>query len=75
MNLIYAYIFKATQVVKYVGKTNNLKYRRKQHEEYDISNPNKREYHYPLSRAFRKYGVNAFEITILEENIPDNEID
>lgn len=29
MNLVYAYIFKPTNEIKYVGKTNNLEYRRK----------------------------------------------
>ena len=75
MNLVYAYKFIPTQEIKYVGKTNNLDYRRKQHEEYDIINSNQREYHYPLSRAIRKYGKNNFEVIILEDNIPDNKIE
>lgn len=75
MNLIYGYKFIPTQEIKYVGKTNNLDYRRKQHEEYDIINPNQREYHYPLSRAIRKYGKESFEVIVLENNIPDNKIE
>lgn len=75
MNLVYGYIFKPTNEIKYVGKTNNLEYRRKQHEQYDIINANRREYHYPLSRAIRKYGANNFDVIILEQNIPDNLIE
>lgn len=75
MNLVYGYKFIPTQEIKYVGKTNNLNYRRKQHEEYDIQNPNQREYHYPLSRAIRKYGKDSFEVIILEDNIPDDKIE
>lgn len=75
MNLIYAYKFIPTNEIKYVGKTNNLNYRRQQHEEYDIQNPNQREYHYPLSRAIRKYGKDKFDVLILEDNILDSDVE
>lgn len=75
MNLVYGYLFKPTNQIKYIGKTNNLLYRRKQHEQYDIINSNRREYHYPLSRAIRKYGIDNFEVIILEQDIPDELIE
>lgn len=71
--LIYAYIKKDTQEYKYIGQTNNLQYRLKQHNEYDPYNEKAKEYNYPLSRAIRKYGKDAFEIKILEENLTDEE--
>lgn len=71
--LIYAYIKKDTQEYKYIGQTNNLKYRIKQHNEYDPYNKNAKEYNYPLSKAIRKYGAEAFEIKILEENLTNEE--
>lgn len=71
--LIYAYIKKDTQEYKYIGQTNNLKIRIKKHNEYDPYNPKNPEYNYPLSRAIRKYGAEAFEIIILEENLTEEE--
>lgn len=71
--LIYAYVLE--DKVKYIGQTNNLKVRRKQHEKYDPYNPNTLEYNYPLSRAIRKYGADAFTVVILEDDIPEELID
>ena len=72
MKLIYGYFFKENNQCKYVGQTSNLKQRRQQHESNEAFNEKRREYKYPLSRAFRKYGVEAFECRVLEENIPES---
>ena len=69
--LIYAYIKKDTNEYKYIGQTNNLSIRIKKHNDYDPYNPNNPEYNYPLSRAIRKYGKDAFEIVILENNLTE----
>ena len=37
---------------------------------YDPFNKNTKEYNYPLSRGIRKYGIDEYELIILEENIP-----
>ena len=53
----------------YVGQTCNISERRKQHEKDEPSNNLRAEYDYPLSRAIRKYGADAFEFIILEDNL------
>lgn len=72
MKLIYAYVKKATNEVKYIGQTNNLSFRIWQHK-YDSYREGCKEYEYPLSRALRKYGIDAFEIQILEDNLTEDE--
>lgn len=42
---------------------------------YDPYNENNREYDYPLSRGIRKYGAEAYELVILEENVPLDKLD
>lgn len=67
--IIYCYKdIKRNQVV-YVGQTINLKRRHYRHMEHDPVNELLREYHYPLSRAVRKYGKENYELIILEQNI------
>ena len=73
--IIYAYVKKDTQEYKYIGQTNNLEVRIKKHNDYDPYNPQLKEYNYPLSRAIRKYGKEAFDIIILEENLTQEEAD
>lgn len=73
--IIYAYVKKDTQEYKYIGQTNNLEARIKKHNEYDPYNPKLREYNYPLSRAIRKYGEDAFDIVILEKDLTSEEAD
>ena len=68
-NVIYAYKKKSSNKIVYVGQTNNLDYRHKQHIKYDPYNPNNKEYNYPLSRGIRKYGENEYELIILEDNL------
>ena len=35
---------------------------------------NNKEYNYPLSRGIRKYGIDEYELLILEDNIPQEEL-
>ena len=67
MNTIYLYRRKKDKKVVYVGITCDIKQRRKQHEKDEAFNDLRKEYNYPLSRAFRKYGVDAFSFEIIEE--------
>ena len=64
MNTIYLYRRKKDKKVVYVGITCDIKQRRKQHEKDEAFNDLRKEYNYPLSRAFRKYGVDAFSFEI-----------
>lgn len=70
MPLIYAYKKRDNQKIVYVGQTINLSQRRYAHEKRDPFNSSLIEYHYPLSRGIRKYGIDAYECIILENNIP-----
>lgn len=73
-NVIYAYKKKSSNRIVYVGQTNNLEYRHKQHIKYDPYNPNNIEYNYPLSRGIRKYGANEYELIILEDKLKKEEL-
>lgn len=74
-NIIYAYKKKKTNEIVYVGQTVDLNRRRLQHEKYDPYNSNTKEYHYPLSRGIRKYGVDEYVCEILEEVEDQNNLD
>lgn len=74
MHLIYCY----TNLInnkKYVGQTNNLKRRVKQHKDDSFINYNEARYNQLIHQAIRKYGLNNFKIDILEDNIPTELID
>lgn len=73
-NVIYAYKKKSSNKIVYVGQTNNLDYRHKQHIKYDPYNPNNREYNYPLSRGIRKYGEDEYELIILEDDLLQDQL-
>lgn len=73
-NVIYAYKKKSSNKIVYVGQTNNLNYRHKQHIKYDPYNPNNKEYNYPLSRGVRKYGEDEYELIILEDNLLQSQL-
>lgn len=60
MNIIYAYKKQSNNKIVYVGQTNNIDYRHKQHIYYDPFNMNCPEYDYPLSRGIRKYGQDEY---------------
>ena len=51
---------------KYIGQSVDIK-RRWQNEKTNAFNINAHEYEYPLSRAFRKYGVDNFIFEVIEE--------
>lgn len=74
MNCVYGYKKKLENKIVYVGKTNNIQNRRRQHEEIDPYCTSQCEYNYPLSRGIRKYGKEEYECIILEDNIPDDKI-
>lgn len=65
--LIYKYIKIDENEVVYVGRTNNLERRRKEHEIYEPMEVNRPHYNYPLSRGIRKYGKEAYKCEIIEE--------
>ena len=74
MHLIYCY----TNLVnnkKYIGQTNNLKRRIKQHKDDSFTNYSEARYNQLIHRAIRKYGLDNFEISVLEDNIPTELID
>lgn len=73
-NLIYAYKKKDTDKIVYIGQTTDLQTRHKQHIQYDPFNINTKEYEYPLSRGIRKYGEDAYELIILEDNLLKEEL-
>ena len=73
-NVIYAYKKKSSNQIVYVGQTNNIDYRHKQHVKYDPYNPNSKEYNYPLSRGIRKYGEEEYELIILEDNLLQSQL-
>lgn len=69
MHCIYAYKKISDNQIKYVGQTVDITERRKQHEKDEAFNNLRAEYNYPLSRAIRKYGIDAFEFIVLEDNL------
>lgn len=74
MHLIYCY----TNLInnkKYIGQTNNLKRRIKQHKDDSFTNYSEARYNQLIHRAIRKYGLDNFEISVLEDNIPIELID
>lgn len=73
-NVIYAYKKKSSNKIVYVGQTINLPERHKVHTQYDPFNKNTREYDYPLSRGIRKYGVDEYELIILESNVKKEDL-
>ena len=66
-NVYYIYSFRNKINGKsYIGSTNNLENRKRQHYANSI-NDNSDKYYYPLYCAFRKYGIDNFEFLVLEE--------
>lgn len=62
---IYLYTNKINQH-QYVGQTNNLQKRFNGHKS-DSYNKKSHSYDYPLHRAIRKYGLENFDFSVLEE--------
>lgn len=67
IHYIYCYTNKINNK-KYIGQTNNLERRKKQHIQDSIHKHKGREsaYDQPIHQAIRKYGIDNFEISILE---------
>lgn len=62
-------IYKITNLINgktYIGQAVDIDKRLREHIN-DSANPNRREYNYPLSRAYRKYGITNFQMSVLEE--------
>ena len=75
VNTIYAYKDKSHNKIVYVGQTVNLRKRHYDHTKQDPYNKNLLEYEYPLSRGIRKYGIENYELLVLEENVPSEKMD
>ena len=65
-HIIYKYIKLDTNEVVYVGRTNNLERRRKEHEVYEPREKGRPHYNYPLSKGIRKYGRKNYKCEIIE---------
>lgn len=72
MGVIYKYENNINHHI-YIGQSVNLKKRIREHK-CAFSNPNNPDYNFPIHRALRKYGVENFTISILEE-VEDNALD
>ena len=62
-------IYKITNRINghsYIGQSTNIE-KRWQNEKIASNNPNDCSYDYPLSRAFRKYGIQNFSFEVIEE--------
>lgn len=61
-------IYKITNLINgkiYIGQSRNIK-KRWQNHKCAAHNPNNKAYNYPLYRAMRKYGIENFDFSILE---------
>ena len=72
MYCIYLYQNKITHGV-YVGLTNNFKRRFYDHIQAS-KNPNNKDYFQKIHCAIREYGIDNFNCSILEDNIPTQEL-
>ena len=75
VNTIYAYKDKSHNKIVYVGQTVNLRKRHYDHTKQDPYNKNLLEYEYPLSRGIRKYGIENYELLVLEDGWKRNLLD
>ena len=66
INCIYMYINK-NNGKKYIGQTVDFNRRHKQHINASLSNMNDYDKNTPIHRAMRKYGIDNFSISIIEE--------
>lgn len=71
MNYIYCYTNK-TNGHKYVGQTNNIERRKREHLS-NANNPNSKEYNYLFHLKLRQYGEEGFIFSVLEEIISEDE--
>ena len=68
-NCIYMWRNKVNQKL-YVGQAKDFRERTKKHKRASF-NKNRRDYYYPLHNSIRKYGLENFEICILEFDLSD----
>ena len=75
INYIYCYTNKQNGK-KYVGQTNNIQRRYRQHKEDSFTNYNDARYNQAIHCAIRKYGLDNFDFEILEvlENKTSEEV-
>ena len=71
-NCIYMYTNKINSK-GYVGKAEDFLKRKQQHI-YHSYNKKCKDYNVPFHRAIRKYGIESFEVTILKENLTEDEM-
>ena len=64
--IIYKYIKVDTNEVVYIGRTNNLERRRREHEIYEPQEEGRPHYNYPLSKGIRKYGKENYRCEVIE---------
>lgn len=57
---------------KYIGQTNNIKRRKKQHQNDSFNNYNYNRFYQPIHCAIRKYGLENFEFKIIEECLDED---
>lgn len=68
-NVIYGYYSKVHNKIMYVGQTKNLEGRHRQHLLYEPYRKDQSHSGYPLSLGIKKYGVDNYELRVLEEDI------
>lgn len=69
-NCIYMWRNKANEKL-YVGQAKDFRQRTKIHKRASFNENQKYKYNVPLHSAIRKYGIDNFEICILEKNLND----
>ena len=74
-NVIYGYLKKSEDKIKYIGQTCHLKERHYRHIKVDPYCKKLKEYDYPLSKGIRKYGEEEYELVILEQGFLYEDID
>lgn len=72
MDMYYIYCFtNKTNQHKYVGRTNNLKRRYREHWT-NANNPNSSDYNTLFHKKLREYGLDGFDFTVLETIYSDD---
>ncbi len=64
-----------TNGLKYIGQTIQSSQERFSQHIRESKAKNRKEYHYPISRAIREYGEEAFDYGILAEKVPIEDLD
>lgn len=61
--------------LKYIGQTVQSSQERFSQHIRESKAKNRKEYNYPISRAIREYGEEAFDFAILADNVPVEDLD